>query len=192
MTSTPPNRWLAIALAVASAGCLVAAALTQRWLVNGNVYDEIHVGLRSISACESGLGETACIETPNNQYTIAFEDRGNTSSAFAPAGWATFVTCLVSAFGAVAAAALAIARKRPDLPVAPTTIALVACVLALIAGFVFVATKPGPAGYVGLGDSFYVFAAGVLLGLASAPMLAKVNRPPDPDLLEDAMNPDQF
>ena len=174
MTATPtPKRWLAIAMTLASASCLVVAALTPNWLVNGNVYDEIHIGLRSHVAPE--LVETT-----------------TTSGAFAPAGWATFVACLVSAVGALAGAALALLRKRPDLPIAPTTLALVGCMVALVGGVVFVATKPTPAGYVDLGYSFYAFAAGVLLGFASAPMLAKVNRPPDPDLLEDAMNPDQF
>ncbi|HTR54348.1 MAG TPA: hypothetical protein VMJ10_26830 [Kofleriaceae bacterium] len=180
--SPPPNRWLAIALALASAGCLAAAALTSRWLVSGEVYDEIRVGLRAITTCGSSLGGAACTDTSN----------GELGGAFASAGLATFVTCLISAFGALVAAVLAIARKRPDLPLAPTTIALVACILALIAGFVFVATKPEAAAYLGLGPSFYAFAAGVLLGFVSAPMLAKVNRPPDPDLLDDAMNPDQF
>jgi hypothetical protein len=57
---------------------------------------------------------------------------------------------------------------------------------------VFVATKPGEAGFVGVGQSFWVFGAGAVLGIAGAQMLAKVNRPSDPDLMSDAMNPDEF
>jgi hypothetical protein len=37
-----------------------------------------------------------------------------------------------------------------------------------------------------------VFGAGAVLGIAGAQILAKVNRPVDPDLMHDAMNPDEF
>jgi hypothetical protein len=40
--------------------------------------------------------------------------------------------------------------------------------------------------------SFWVFGAGALAGLAGASLLAKINRPKDPDLMADAMNPDDF
>jgi hypothetical protein len=51
----------------------------------------------------------------------------------------------------------------------------------LISGCVFVATKPGPAGMVGVGMSFWLFGAGVVMGIVGAQMLAKVIRPPDPE-----------
>ena len=54
--------------------------------------------------------------------------------------------------------------------------------------------KPGPnrAFASGSRSSFWVFGAGAVMGIAGAQMLARVNRPPDLDLMEDAMNPDQF
>jgi hypothetical protein len=78
------------------------------------------------------------------------------------------------------------------LPIAPSSLALLSIMAGLIAGCVFVATKPGPPGYVGVGISFWLFGAGAMLAVPGAILLAKVNRPPDPDLLEGAMNPDQF
>jgi hypothetical protein len=84
-----------------------------------------------------------------------------------------------AALGLLVAAGLAYARKTPDLRIAPTTIALLGGMLALISGCVFVATKPGPAGMVGVGSSFWLFGVGCVVGIVSAQLLARVNRPPD-------------
>jgi hypothetical protein len=64
--------------------------------------------------------------------------------------------------------------------------------LALISACVFVATKPGGNGALGVGVGFWVFGGGAVLGIASAQLLARVIRPADPDLMADAMDPDQF
>jgi hypothetical protein len=50
---------------------------------------------------------------------------------------------------------------------------------------VFVATKPGPNGMVGVGLSFWIFGVGCVMGIAGAQMMAKVNRPPDPEWTVD-------
>jgi hypothetical protein len=63
---------------------------------------------------------------------------------------------------------------------------------AMAAGCVFVATKPGPAGMLGVDLGFWAFGAGTVIGILGAQLLAKELRPPDPDLLADAMNPDDF
>jgi hypothetical protein len=57
---------------------------------------------------------------------------------------------------------------------------------------VFVATKPGPAGFVGVGIAFWIFGIGAVLGLGGSIMLARVNRPVDPDLMDGAIDPDKF
>jgi hypothetical protein len=191
-----PSAVLAIVLALAAAACLSAAAFTNSWLVNGNAYEQIHFGLREMTQSGSSFGEADT--TRSNAEVVADMREVNaaaardTSSAFAPMGWATFVECLIAALGLVAAAIIAATRKHPELPITPTTISLLGIMLGLITGCVFVATKPGPPGYVGVGLSFWLFGGGCVLGIAGAQMLAKVNRPPDPDLMEDAMDPDQF
>ncbi|MGE5183447.1 MAG: hypothetical protein ACM31C_15355 [Acidobacteriota bacterium] len=196
--SEPKNRSLAIALALAAAAALVYAGLTRQWLVNGNKYEQYGFGLRSTYACGQSFGEAhECDEMSNSEYVahereVSSVSARNTSSAFAPMGWATLVECLLAAAGLVAAAGIALARKRPDLPMAPTTVTLLALMAALITGCVFVATKPGAPGFVGVGISFWIFGAGAVAGIAGAQMLAKVNRPVDPDLMEDAMNPEHF
>lgn len=115
-----------------------------------------------------------------------------TSGAFVAFGWIALFACAVAALSLATASALVIANKRPTLRIMPTTIALLATAVALFTGCVFVALKPGPAGYVGVGIGFLAFAGGVILSLWSSLALNKLLRPRDPDLLEDAMNPDQF
>lgn len=127
----------------------------------------------------------------NNTNNLPFaEDR--VSRAFPVAGLVTFIVLLVAAGGLLAAAGLATANKRPNLPVSPTTFALLGLMIGLITGCVFVATKPGGVGAVGVSWSFLAFGIGSVAGISSAQLLAKQIRPPDPDLLHDAMNADQF
>ena len=64
--------------------------------------------------------------------------------------------------GLAGAAGLAIASKKLVLPMSPSTLALLAIMAGLITGCVFVAQKPGEAGYVGVGPSFWMFGAGAV------------------------------
>ena len=192
-----PNRVLAVALAVVAGAGLVFAAVTDKWLTNGNDYEQISFGLRSMSQCGHVLGETPCDVRSNSAFVQQLREFGesaaiNTSSAFAPMGWITLVAALLAAFGLFGAAAIALTGKKPDLPMTPSTIALLGIIVGIITGCVFIATKPGPTGFVGAGLSFWVFGGGCVLGIAAAQMLAKVNRPLDPDLMHDAMNADEF
>ncbi len=201
-----PNRWIAIGLALVAAGSLVAAALSGSWLANPHL-GQSSFGLRSCSNCcelQSGWtlytsyrldSEPSCTES-NSAYVAKLRDLPRVadyaSGAFAPTGWITFVACLLGAAGLVLSAAIAALGKTPALPMSPTTVALLAIMVALISGCVFVATKPGPAGFIGVAWGFWAFSGGAVAGIAGAQMLSRVLRPPDPDLLADAMNPDDF
>lgn len=191
------HRVIGIVLALVAGAGLIYAGFTKQWLANGNMYEQISFGLRDMSQCGSQFGEKDCDHRSNSEFVQQMRDFGessaiNASPAFAPMGWVTLVACLLAALGLLAAAALAIAGKKPDLPMTPSTLALVAIIIGIITGCVFIATKPGPAGFVGAGLSFWVFGGGCVLGIAAAQMLAKVNRPLDPDLMSDAMNADDF
>lgn len=191
------NRMIGIVLALVAGAAMIYAAVTKQWLANGNEYEQISFGLRDMSQCGSAFGEKDCDRYSNGEFVQHLRDFGesaeiNTSGAFAPMGWITLVACLLAALGLLGAAALAIANKKPDLPMTPSTLALLAIIVGIITGCVFIATKPGPAGFVGAGLSFWVFGGGCVLGIAAAQMLAKVNRPLDPDLMSDAMNADDF
>jgi len=115
-----------------------------------------------------------------------------TSEAFAHAGWIAFGACLLTAVALLVSAGLVFARKKLELPVSPASIALLGIICAMISGCVFIATKPGPAGMLGVDLGFWAFGIGTVVGILGAQMLAKELRPPDPDLLADAMNPDEF
>jgi hypothetical protein len=191
------HRLLGIVLALVAGAALIYAAVSKQWLANGNEYEQISFGLRDMSQCGSAFGENDCDHYSNGEFVQHMRDFGgtaamNTSGAFAPMGWITLVACLIAALGLLLSAALAIAGKRPDLPMTPPTLALLAIIVGIITGCVFIATKPGAAGFVGAGLSFWIFGGGCVLGIAAAQMLARVNRPLDPDLMSDAMNADEF
>lgn len=191
-----PNRVTAIVLAIVAGAALVFAAFTNQWLTNGNEYEQIAVGLRSASQCDHHFGEKVC-ETISNtalvqQRELVDYPQSTTSGAFVPMGWVTLVAALIAAVGLLGAAAIALTNKKPDLPMTPSTLALLGILVGIITGCVFIATKPGRVGFVGAGLSFWVFGGGCVLGIAAAQMLAKVNRPLDPDLMQDAMNADEF
>ncbi|MEO8707222.1 MAG: hypothetical protein ABI867_44755 [Kofleriaceae bacterium] len=115
-----------------------------------------------------------------------------TSSAFSAFGWIALIATWIAALSLVVACAMVLSKRQFAWPVMPPTTALLGIATALITGCVFAALKPGPAGYVGVGVGFIAFGIGMVLGLWSSIMLAKLLRPTDPDLLEDAMNPEQF
>lgn len=135
-------------------------------------------------------------EHPEDSDAVAvaakLEKTYHASSAFPMFGWVAMIACLIAAVSLAIGAALVIAKKRIAWPVMPTTTALLSLIVALVAGPVFVALKPGPPGFVGVSHGFFAFGGGVIVGLASALMINKLLRPHDPDLLEDAMQPDQF
>ena len=152
------NRPLGIGLSVVAAGCLIFAAFTTMWLVADNAEARIGFGLRDNHMCTStwAMGdkpmspdESWTCESMSNSDRVAryreWERPGApkmASSAFAPLGWVTFVDALAIAAALLAAAGIATARKHPQLPITPTTIALLGIMIALVTGCVFVATKP--------------------------------------------------
>ncbi|MDB4962457.1 MAG: hypothetical protein JWP01_2456 [Myxococcales bacterium] len=186
-------RMLAIGLAVAAAVLLAFAAFSKDWVAR-----PMSVGFGPMGCHDCNLLE---FNKPGSMSNGAFVDMmrtmgedgaRHTSSAFAPAGWITFGLCLIAVLGLLGAAGLAFAKKRPDLPVAPSSAALLSIMVALISGCVFVATKPGGPGFVGVSNGFWAFGIGAVMAIAAAQMLAKINRPVDPDLLDGAMNPEQY
>jgi hypothetical protein len=107
-------------------------------------------------------------------------------------GWVTFAASVIGGVSLLVCAFLGFQKKRVDFKVAPTTIALLTLFVGMITACVFVATKPlGPNG-VGVQYAFWIYGTGLVLGLASAQMLAKLLRPEDPDLLDGAMQPDAY
>ena len=114
-----------------------------------------------------------------------------TSSAFVPAGWVTLSSVLLRAAGVLAAAACALARvKKPDLPIAPTTIALLGV---MVGADHRLRVRRDEAGSDRHGrrraSASGCSAPAVVMGIVGAQMMAKVNRPPDPEWTADSMSP---
>jgi hypothetical protein len=185
--SAPPA--VGIALAAVAAACLLAAAFSHRWLANPYRGD-FGFSLLSFQACAAGDCRTQSNFEIVSQAKEMHDD--SASNAFPVAGVAAFAALLAAAAGLIGAVGLAAARQRRALPISPTSVALLGIMAGLVAGCVFVATKPGETGAVGVAWSFWAFGIGSILGIAGAQLLAKQIRPIDPDLLHDAMNPDQF
>lgn len=187
---TKDTRMLGIGLAVAAAALLLFAAFSRSWLA------------RPIGDHTFGFGPMGCqncgIDGTGNSSNGAFMDAykefdpEHVSSVFSPMGWVTFAVCVIAALGLLATAFLAFKKQRPELPMSPASLALLMIMIGLISGCVFVATKPGPVGLVGVAMGFWSFGVGAVLGIAGAQMLAKEIRPVDPDLLEGSMNPEQY
>lgn len=189
LTREPP-RAVGVVLALVAAGCLVAACFSHRWLANRHFGDFGYSPL-TFEQCGTTCESISNFQVANIAADSPFEEQ-RVSLAFPVAGVLSFIALMIAATGLVVAAALAAAGKRPDLPVSPTTFALLGLMIGLLSGCVFVATKPGAVGAVAIGWSFWAFGVGAVMGIASAQLLAKQIRPADPDLLHDAMNPDQF
>ncbi|HEY0254845.1 MAG TPA: hypothetical protein VGC41_25140 [Kofleriaceae bacterium] len=191
----PPVIAIAALLAAAA---LVFAAFSSKWLANSGTAGSISMGLLSTTECgvagiQMVANETDCVTTGNAAYNDAWKEANQpNSSTFAVAGKITLVAMLVAALGLTGAGLLGFKKTKPQLPISPSSIALLGLMISFISGCVFVATKPGPNGLAGVSLSFVVFGAAGVLGLFVAIQLSKLNRPTDPDLLDDAMNPDNF
>lgn len=107
-------------------------------------------------------------------------------------GWITLVCGALAALSLLACVALVLGKRRILWPIMPTTTAILGIGIGLITGCVFVAIKPGPPGYVGVGNGFWAFGVGVIAGIVAALMLNKLLRPHDPDLLADSMDPEHY
>ncbi len=175
-----------------------ALALHERFMLRENVDAELaeRIGTASFEAMTRSRERYESPENAGHDLEaldhVAGKHIYETSGAFAILGWITFVCIAIAVPSLLIAVGLVLAGKRVRLPIMPTTTALLGVGVALITGCVFVATKPGPPGYVGVGIGFFIFGGGVVLGLWSSLSLNKLMRPHDHDLLEDAMNPDEF
>jgi hypothetical protein len=191
-------RPMATALCFVAAVCLIFGAFTRSWLVNAGRYQEIGFGLRSMFECGQSYGfedgkeikKEVCSNQSNDEFIKkwkSFNDPAGkmVSKAFTPLGLVTFVLSLLGALGLLGAAAYGALGKPMRLPIAPTTIALLALMVGLITGCVFVATAPGPTGMVGVGMSFWIFGVGCVMGIAGSQLIAKLNRPPDEEWTVD-------
>lgn len=191
------NKVLAIVLAVLAAAGLVTASMGRRWLTNHD--GDEGIGLRAIEECDPD-----CRAIDNFEVVDEMDRRierireANTTlpereqmhlprpiwGGWPVTGLMTFIAMLLAAAGLVGGAIVAVAGKRPELPIMPTTVAVLGLLIGIIAGCVFIAVKPETSEPMAVGWSFMVFGAGAVLGLAAVFPLNRAIRPIDEDLGE--------
>ncbi len=193
------HRALAILLAVLAAAALIVAAFGPRWLAGASNRDGF--GLRTVAVCTDDcktMTNFKLVDLINQQReemaalnkTVAPQaqlalDR-KPWGGFPVVGLITLIACLLAAAGLLGGAVLAAGRKRPELPIMPTTVAVLGLLLAIVNGCIFVATKPigRLLDSMGVGWTFFVFGVGVVTGLMAVFPLNRQIRPIDDELGE--------
>lgn len=209
----------AVLLAVAAAAALAYACVATTWLYNPRNKQHFEVGFGLTQMFERDLSDGAPRSMSNAAFAAEWQsqladirerakrdpsdpqvqafavqagDELRVSGVWTTLGWITLGCAALAALSLLVGAGLVLAKKRIMWPIMPTTTAILGVAVGLITGCVFVATKPGPPGYVGVHLGFWAFGAGVVLGIVAALMLNKLLRPYDPDLLADSMDPEHY
>jgi hypothetical protein len=168
---TAKSKVTSIVLALIAAGGLVFASLAHAWAVDP-IGDHTGYGLRARQDCD----DRGCVTTPFLEVKATMRQAEVPTPTLRAFGWATAIASWIAAGALVLAALLVAIDKLIVRPVAPTTIGLLALVVALISGCVFVAQ----ARMIGtVGWNFWVFGVAVVVGIVGAQGLARF-KPGDP------------
>jgi hypothetical protein len=191
------NRETAIILALLSVATLLVGALGNHWLVDPQGQSQF-IGLRGVKACKDGM----CDSMSNFQLVDEIEkdiDRVRARNAtvrpqeqeavprepwhgFPVVGLLAMVSSLLAAAGMSIAAFVAVAGKRPEFRIMPTTVGLLGIAFAIVTGCLFIATKPSMVKDMAVGWTFWTYGAGCVLGLAAVFPLNRQIRPIDEEL----------
>lgn len=169
--SSATQRWVAVGFAAVVLAALLGGVLGRAVLVDDGIGTSMRCGFKSCDACL----EQACITTT----TIALAEDvraggGRATPAWGYAGAIAWWTALAGALGLVLAIAMVATGKYIRIPVmSPTTLALVGGGLALIAGCVFIATKPEGIQVTSVGWSFWAFGGGAVGTILAAFLLSR-------------------
>jgi hypothetical protein len=174
-------RLSSVALCLVAATLLTAACMSKRWLANGSGGDSISYGLIRFTECIGGACQTHPATTPPDALTRRLP-REQLSPVFPIAGWTALGASALAIVALAACALIGLFRQRLALPIAPSSLALLGLLVAMVGGSLFIATKPGGLGRVGVDWGFIVFSVAVVIGIVAAQRISKEIRPIDPDL----------
>jgi hypothetical protein len=175
---------VSIALALLAAGALAFASVSYAWAVDP-VGERMGYGLRSRQDCDAeGCRRTPFVALSRGAgdgievtVTSASGARARApSSTLRAFGWVTSIACWAAAVTLLLSAVLVAIGKLFFRPIAVTTLALLALIVGMIAGCVFVA-QAREIGTVGW--AFWVFGVGTVVGIVAAQRLARF-KPSDP------------
>ncbi|HEY4242127.1 MAG TPA: hypothetical protein VGM88_20050 [Kofleriaceae bacterium] len=177
----PPPKNAGIALSAIGAILMIASIFSHAWIVPRMAGESGGISLLSTHVDGESMSNFAIVDEWQKKME-GFDDPMRPSSAWPIAGLFTLILSLVGGVGAAATAALTWREKRPATPIMASTVALLGSMGALIAGFVFVMTKPQFGG-LRIGWAFWAFGLGSVGALIGAQFLAKLIQPIDPDLV---------
>jgi hypothetical protein len=177
--NTDANQLTAKRKSTARILCLIAAAMVilpcigLHWLRAPARFGDAGMSLLSIDMCVEGFGDEPACQSMSN-FTVAkmMRKAGEGKGAFAYAGIATIVLSVISGLALLAAGGLAFKDRFIRKPIALTTVALIGLCFALVAACVFIGAKP-PGLPFAISWPFFLYALGVVLGIAGAQMLSK-------------------
>jgi len=160
---------ISILLALIAAGALAFASVSHAWAVE--VRGDVGLGLRARQDCDAD----GCVRTsfPALRAAGGAHPPSSTLVAF---GWVTAIASWIAAGTLLLSAVLVALGRLFFRPIAATTLALLALIVGMIAGCVFVA-QGREIGTVGW--SFWVFGVATVVGIVAAQRLARF-KPGDP------------
>jgi hypothetical protein len=172
----PPDqhRWIALAVALVALAAIASSLVTTAILVDDMGDGSMSCGLRACEACWGHGASATCTTTS----TIQLVDdiilaKGEASPAWGWSGTIAWFASIVGGVGLLFGAGMVAVRRYVRLPVSPTTITLVGAGAALIAGCVYVATKPEAIGVTEVGWAFWAFGGGVIAAIVAAFLLSR-------------------
>jgi hypothetical protein len=177
------SRWVGVAAAVAAIALLVLGVWSRDWLRGVDYGIESRLGLRLVELCQ--MVEPAPGEAVRSCETVSLD--AIAESRFAPDGFERYQALATASWWSGLAAAglvllcllLALIDRPLDLPVHPTTLALLTSAAALLIGGLTLALNPYSklVGW-GSGRGFVLFGVGAALGLFAAIVLGRTRRLP--------------
>jgi len=155
----------------AAIAAILTGAFTHDVLVDQNLDMTMRCGLRSCDACV----ERSCVRSTTLELASdTAAGGGKATSAWGWSGTIAWWTSLVAALGLAISLAMVATGRYVRFPViSPTSVALLGGAGALIAGCVFVATKPETIGVTRVGWTFWAFGGGSVGAIVGAFLLSR-------------------
>jgi hypothetical protein len=177
------QKQIAVALAAIAVVALVFGCVSRRWMAADGI--DAGYGPRGWQCTgdecgpfEGSLGNGRIVDLIQEAYK-AYGMSGGPSKLFPIVGWITVGATAIAVIALILAAVQAWGAGVQTRPISPTTVALLTLLIALIAACIFVATNPFRAkglSQVGVSWPFFVYGAGVVLGITAAQKLIKFKR----------------
>lgn len=162
------RRQMGLALLAIGIVVSVLGTVGHDWLSSTSGELKIGVGLREVEVCTSGCREIALTETP-------------VGSVVTMSGNVAYYGALIASALAAVAGALALARQSVTGQVSPARLAVAFYAASLVAGLIFLGSKPDAFESMSVGMGALLGLAGAALGAGGTLLMAlEDQRPPRP------------